>query len=83
MDIASVLAKFAAPGQIESRTALDAALLELLECVAKSNDDAPSLLSVIANGTPGLLEAVLTSCKGSSLQAGPRSLTKLPAFLSL
>ncbi|KAG8960069.1 hypothetical protein FRC00_000926 [Tulasnella sp. 408] len=62
MDIASVLVRLTASGQIESRTALDAALLELLECVARSNDDIPWLLSVIANGTPGLLEAVLTSC---------------------
>lgn len=61
MDLGSVLAKFTAPGPIETRADLDTALEELLAIIAASRDEIPLLLDILVNNTQGLLEAVLTS----------------------
>ncbi|KAG8942979.1 hypothetical protein FRC04_003265 [Tulasnella sp. 424] len=61
MDLGNVLAKFTAPGPIETRAELDTALEELLEVMAASRDEIPLLLDILMNGTQGLLEAVLVS----------------------
>ncbi|KIO17149.1 hypothetical protein M407DRAFT_33204, partial [Tulasnella calospora MUT 4182] len=61
MDLERVLAKFTAPGPIESRAGLDTALEELIAILATSREDIPLLLDILASGRQGLLEAVLTS----------------------
>ncbi|KAG8937366.1 hypothetical protein FRC00_006484 [Tulasnella sp. 408] len=61
MDLEIVLAKFTAPGPIETRADLYAALEELLVIMATSREDIPLLLDILINGIQGLLEAILTS----------------------
>ncbi|KIO23205.1 hypothetical protein M407DRAFT_27272 [Tulasnella calospora MUT 4182] len=61
MDLERALAKFTAPGPIESRAHLDAALEELLAIMATSREDITFLLDILVSGIQGLLEAILTS----------------------
>ncbi|KAG8902416.1 hypothetical protein FRC00_008567 [Tulasnella sp. 408] len=63
MDLDRVLAKFTAPGPIESRADLDRALEELIAILATSREDIALLLDILVSGRQGLLEAILTSSR--------------------
>lgn len=61
MEVESVLATFKVPGVIDSRGALDEALLSLLEALDTADADVVSLLTSLVQSSNGILEAVITS----------------------
>lgn len=61
MEVERVLATFKVPGAIDSRAALDEALLSLLEALDTAEADVISLLTSLVQSSNGILEAVITS----------------------
>lgn len=55
------LAPFITPGQINSRSTLDAAILDLLGALQIAYNDVASLLTAITYKVDGLLEVVIAS----------------------
>ncbi|KAG8960167.1 hypothetical protein FRC05_007045 [Tulasnella sp. 425] len=60
-DLDIALIKFVTNGPIDSRAALDAALLDLMNALQSTDLDVGSLLGVITRKVNGLLEVVMTS----------------------
>ncbi|KIO30548.1 hypothetical protein M407DRAFT_20436 [Tulasnella calospora MUT 4182] len=60
-DLETALAAFVAQGQIDSKSTLDAAILDLLVALQSANTDVASLLTAIIYKVDGLLEVVVAS----------------------
>ncbi|KIO30544.1 hypothetical protein M407DRAFT_5598 [Tulasnella calospora MUT 4182] len=76
-DLEIALAKFVTQGQIDSKSSLHTAIIDLLEALQSTNADVASLLTVVACKVDGLLEVVIASRNGGAFTFRSRVLKAL------